>query len=572
MKIVNYIKNMNSKKKIIILCIFFLLLFFILGFLLLNKEMGKDNDKLTDFKILSFNQDIKKKENLNELIFEKSNNASKYIVYVYNSNNKLIKEVETNKTSIILNDIIASYNDEITIKVVAIDKNKRKLKASNNLEVTWALPSLRINEINDIGNDEDLSVRIDIDEDKMEGFYLVLSKKDDEIIKLNVESSKMIIPNNYYSNNLGKYKVSLVYDDMELSSYEFIVGLPEIGEIYIDSIKHNSTISWDDFEVSFSGGENADIYEVSIHTMDNTMVFFKQTTEMSCMVDITNLEENKTYVLKVMAYNKIDSSVNNQRVLSFKTGAKEKASEVKADIASGDVVIGTKISLTSSTKSAIIYYTIDGSNPSLSSLKYDKPIEIKKDITIKAIAIAKNYFDSEVATFEYKAKAKKLNVYLNPSSSTKAGIQSSGYTNDNEIMGYIADIIEDKLKEKGISVYRDNNNVKVDLSLSFGSTSDDGNTYGISTFVYSTNSSVALLATKLHNGLSAIYHSTNPKKLIYTNAVGNNIEEVNPNITSNGILIRLGYRDNIEDAKWIVSNKDKIGENIANIIINNLVV
>lgn len=530
--------------------------------------MNKTEEKLTDFKIISFNQEIKNESKLNELTFEKSKNALKYIVYVYNSNNKLIKEVETKETSIVLSDLTVAYNDEITIKVQAVDKNKNKLKATNNLDVTWSLPSLQANEINDIGTDEDLSVRIDIDESKMEGYYLILSKGEEEIIKLEVDSSKMIIPSNYYSNSLGKYKVSLVYDDIELSSYEFTIGLPEIGEVYIDNIKHNSTIPWDDFEVSFSGGENADIYEVSVHTMDNKMVFFKQTTEMLCTINISKLQENTTYVLKVMAYNKMDNSVNNQRVLSFKTGTKEKAKEVKTDVLSGEVTIGTKITLSSETKSATIYYTIDGSTPSENSLKFDSPIEIMKDVTIKAIAISKNHFNSDVAIFEYKAKTKEIKVNLRTSKNEESGIIGSSYTSDKIIIGEITNIIQNELKKNNIIVILDNDSEKVDLTLTLSSTSDDGNTHGISTFVYATNSIVAPLAVKLHNGLSSIY-GTNPKKLIYTNTSGNNIDEVNPKKINNGILIRLGYRDNMQDAKWLVENKDKIALKIAEIIIKN---
>ena len=568
MKIINYFKNMSKKKKIIILCSFiFLLLCCFLIFLFIRK-MNKTEEKLTDFKIISFNQEIKNESKLNELTFEKSKNALKYIVYVYNSNNKFIKEVETKETSIVLSDLTVAYNDEITIKVQAVDKNKNKLKATNNLDVTWSLPSLQANEINDIGTDEDLSVRIDIDESKMEGYYLILSKGEEEIIKLEVDSSKMIIPSNYYSNSLGKYKVSLVYDDIELSSYEFTVGLPEIGEVYIDNIKHNSTIPWDDFEVSFSGGENADIYEVSVHTMDNKMVFFKQTTEMLCTINISKLQENTTYVLKVMAYNKMDNSVNNQRVLSFKTGTKEKAKEVKTDVLSGEVTIGTKITLSSETKSATIYYTIDGSTPSENSLKFDSPIEIMKDVTIKAIAISKNHFNSDVATFEYKAKTKEIKVNLRASKNEESGIIGSLYTSDKIIIGEITNIIQNELKKNNIIVILDNDSEKVDLTLTLSSTSDDGNTHGISTFVYATNSIVAPLAVKLHNGLSSIY-GTNPKKLIYTNTSGNNIDEVNPKKTNNGILIRLGYRDNMQDAKWLVENKDKIALKIAEIIIKN---
>ena len=82
MKIINYFKNMSKKKRIIIFCSFiFLLLCCFLTFFFV-KKMNKVDEKLTDFKIISFNQEIKSESKLNELTFEKSKNALKYIVYV----------------------------------------------------------------------------------------------------------------------------------------------------------------------------------------------------------------------------------------------------------------------------------------------------------------------------------------------------------------------------------------------------------------------------------------------------------------------------------------------------------
>lgn len=124
MKIINYFKNMSKKKKIIILCSFiFLLLCCFLIFLFIRK-MNKTEEKLTDFKIISFNQEIKNESKLNELTFEKSKNALKYIVYVYNSNNKLIKEVETKETSIVLSDLTVHIMMRLLLKFKQLIKTK----------------------------------------------------------------------------------------------------------------------------------------------------------------------------------------------------------------------------------------------------------------------------------------------------------------------------------------------------------------------------------------------------------------------------------------------------------------
>ncbi len=88
-------------------------------------------------------------------------------------------------------------------------------------------------------------------------------------------------------------------------------------------------------------------------------------------------------------------------------------------IPSGNVKIGTIVSLSSTTPDARIYYTADGSTPDETDLLYQKPIYITKNMTIKAFAIYKT-IKSQVATAtytidsvanEHDLRASKLRVY-----------------------------------------------------------------------------------------------------------------------------------------------------------------
>lgn len=74
---------------------------------------------------------------------------------------------------------------------------------------------------------------------------------------------------------------------------------------------------------------------------------------------------------------------------------------VIANPGSGTFVGGTTVTLSSTTIGADIYYTVDGTDPTKESTKYTAPIEIKKDTTIKAIAITADG-SSEVKAFVYK--------------------------------------------------------------------------------------------------------------------------------------------------------------------------
>ncbi len=73
-----------------------------------------------------------------------------------------------------------------------------------------------------------------------------------------------------------------------------------------------------------------------------------------------------------------------------------------ADIASGIVEKATELHLACTTAEAIIYYTIDGSDPTTNSLVYTgEPILINETMTIKVIAQASNMRASEILELNY---------------------------------------------------------------------------------------------------------------------------------------------------------------------------
>lgn len=82
------------------------------------------------------------------------------------------------------------------------------------------------------------------------------------------------------------------------------------------------------------------------------------------------------------------------------------AATVKASPATGEVYAGTKVTLSSATPNATIYYSTDGSEPTTESTVYDGAtgIVINEATTIKAFATVADLDNSEVATFAYTIK------------------------------------------------------------------------------------------------------------------------------------------------------------------------
>ena len=82
----------------------------------------------------------------------------------------------------------------------------------------------------------------------------------------------------------------------------------------------------------------------------------------------------------------------------------KQVSAVKADPAAGEVLSGTKVSLTCETEGAQIYYTLDDTTPTKESSLYQEAIAVNQAVTIKAVAVKEGYKDSKISTFVYTVK------------------------------------------------------------------------------------------------------------------------------------------------------------------------
>ena len=61
---------------------------------------------------------------------------------------------------------------------------------------------------------------------------------------------------------------------------------------------------------------------------------------------------------------------------------------------------GNRITLTTDTPDADIYYTLNGSRPTATSTRYEAPFEVTRNLTLMAVAMRQNYLDSEVMEWE----------------------------------------------------------------------------------------------------------------------------------------------------------------------------
>ncbi len=86
----------------------------------------------------------------------------------------------------------------------------------------------------------------------------------------------------------------------------------------------------------------------------------------------------------------------------------------------GTYMTEQSVTISCETPDAVIYYTTDGSEPTVNSTVYSAPITVSATTTLKALAVAPNYSNSEVATATYtisepmtiaEARALQSNAY-----------------------------------------------------------------------------------------------------------------------------------------------------------------
>lgn len=117
----------------------------------------------------------------------------------------------------------------------------------------------------------------------------------------------------------------------------------------------------------------------------------------------TNVHNALSFILSLWDANISTTVVDKNGVLITDFDSyQETVSVVHANPPSGEVVEGSKILLSTDTSLASIYYTLDGSTPTTSSLLYDgEGIIINGDVEINAIGYKEGLGSGPVSTFRY---------------------------------------------------------------------------------------------------------------------------------------------------------------------------
>lgn len=512
--------------------------------------------------------------------FDKVQAAENYDILVYDSENIVIYRDNIKDCSTTIEFDSLNFNEAYKIVVIAKDKegNTKSIREPYTFlwdELTFAESNLVV-----MDNENDYNLYFAGDYTKKD--YKLNIKQNDTLVEtVDITSEEYIIKNNDFKDKKVSYTLEIVENSVIISTLKIFNLISPISEITFTNPNEGDMKDYDDVPISFTGGDNATNYLLELYS-GNKLIRRKEISDKNVILSNNLFEKAASYKVKITAsyLDYIDYSKTAE--INFTINEKETLKPVYTNYNYKLIKSGTKIKLLSPNENATIYYTTDGSDPIEYGTVYTDEIEIKNNMTIKAVAKEDKKNDSVVSTFDFKVGSKnQYKVYLSASNQyNNLGVSEVGYTNEKKEMNDVTDYIEKRLESYGVTTYRneygdinrwtaDSTYLGVDLHLAIHSNASEEHTaYGIETWVHEPTSSTYSLAQNIQKSLMNIYYNKEDelanRGVKYANG---SLAEVNPAYTPCGILLEIAHHDYADDAKWIMENKESIGNTIADSIL-----
>ena len=559
-------KVVNNKFYILIILVVIIVTIFLMS-----------NNKLVDFKITSV-EDV---DGVLTVICEKQSNAIKYVARIYKDGNLINSfDSDTNRVPITIDTI--KNGDDVNIVATVFNKND-DTKDSSEFTYTYGYPTFTDNTSLIITKSRLFTFNI---KGPLDDTYKIDILYQNNIVhEINDVASYVNLDYNDISKYKGKLTANLINKKGRIvSSFNFYNDPVMVGDVKIIS-PSTYTVQKSDIILAYEGGENAT--SVSLYIMEGNKIIKEypiNNEDKVIRIPEYRFIEDNTYKLKVVAsYNDYQELAKSDEI-DINISSNNKVFPPYIDHYESKIKKGTLIELKTKTDGAIIKYTLNGTDPKKYGVEYHDPIVINNDLRLSTYAYRDGLDDSEIINYDFKIDNTKRVIYLSPSSQNlNYGVSKVGYTTEMAWMNKVCDVVENKLKEYDVKVLRNNPKVegkmnvwlaesrkaKSDLHIALHSNgSVEHNEQGMEVWVDNEYSLAYSFANVLYDNLYDIY----PYKSGSTNrgikyAMGS-LGEVNPLNISRGVLIEIAFHDDYNDAKWIVDNYVKIGENIAKSIID----
>lgn len=562
-------------RKLKIKTILIALITLLIGSLATSYSIVNSDDFLKSFKITNLTN-VNTKYHLE---YEKTTNATVYEVIIYDESSEIIFNEKTTENVVDFDLNNLRYDEKYKLVIYAYDKNGESISVKNPYEFTYTEPSFSKDNNLVLDNNEDYTLYIDGELNKDNKNYQIgLYDNNILIYKEEIKDNEYIIKQKYFNGLTQTLTVKLFDNDTEINSITLYSNTSPISDITIVSPQNDALLDYQDVPLTFTGGDNATEYILEIFK-DDILIKEVSLNQNRAIISSEFFVKDNNYTFKIKAKYLDYESYSKEATVSFKMKEKETLLPVYINIDSNYIKENSYITLNNPNNKGTIYYTLDGTDPNETSLVYENPILIKENTTIKTIIKEDKSYDSPVSTYNLNIGNKTdYKVYLSPSNQDgNLGVKSVGYTNEEKEMNDLSNYIEKRLKDYNIKVYRNNPNGNInlwvadsryygaDLHIAIHSNASTNHTSkGIETWINDQTSDTYSLANMIQSDLMNIYYDkeNGNRGVKYSNgALG---ETRMPKF---GILVEVAHHDYLEDAKWIMDNKELIGNTIADSIL-----
>lgn len=562
-------------RKLKIRTILIALITLLIGSLATSYSIVNSDDFLKSFKITNLTN-VNTKYHLE---YEKTTNATVYEVIIYDESSEIIFNEKTTENVVDFDLNNLRYDEKYKLVIYAYDKNGESISVKNPYEFTYTEPSFSKDNNLVLDDNENYTLYIDGELNKDNKNYQIgLYDNNILIYKEEIKDNEYIIKQKYFNGLTQTLTVKLFDNDTEINSITLYSNTSPISDITIVSPQNNALLDYQDVPLTFTGGDNATEYILEIFK-DDILIKEVSLNQNRAIISSEFFVKDNNYTFKIKAKYLDYESYSKEATVSFKMKEKETLLPVYINKDSNYVKENSYITLNNPNNKGTIYYTLDGTDPNETSLVYENPILIKENTTIKTIIKEDKSYDSPVSTYNLNIGNKTdYKVYLSPSNQDgNLGVKSVGYTNEEKEMNDLSNYIEKRLKDYNIKVYRNNPNGNInlwvadsryygaDLHIAIHSNASTNHTSkGIETWINDQTSDTYSLANMIQSDLMNIYYDkeNGNRGVKYSNgALG---ETRMPKF---GILVEVAHHDYLEDAKWIMHNKELIGNTIADSIL-----
>ena len=562
-------------RKLKIRTILIALITLFIGSLATSYSIVNSDDFLKSFKITNFTN-VNTKYHLE---YEKTKNATVYEVIIYDESSEIIFNEKTTENIVEFDLNNLRYDEKYKLVIYAYDKNGESISVKNPYEFTYTEPSFNKDNNLVLDNNEDYTLYIDGELNKDNKNYQIgLYDNNILIYKEEIKDNEYIIKQKYFNGLTQTLTAKLFDNDTEINSITLYSNTSPISDITIVSPQNDALLDYQDVPLTFTGGDNATEYILEIFK-DDILIKEVSLNQNRAIISSEFFVKNNNYTFKIKAKYLDYESYSKEATVSFKMKEKETLLPVYINKDSNYIKENSYITLNNPNNKGTIYYTLDGTDPNETSPVYENPILIKENTTIKTIIKEDKSYDSPVSTYNLNIGNKTdYKVYLSPSNQDgNPGVKSVGYTNEEKEMNDLSNYIEKRLKDYNIKVFRNNPNGNInlwvadsryygaDLHIAIHSNASTNHTSkGVETWINDQTSNTYSLANMIQSDLMNIYYDkeNGNRGVKYSNgALG---ETRMPKF---GILVEVAHHDYLEDAKWIMDNKELIGNTIADSIL-----